>query len=103
LIVRLQKRAEAEIREAASWYRLRSEGLGKRFLSAIRVAFEQLETAATRYGRLETLPDDAPFRRILLEDFPYLIVFEVVGDDVFIYAVAHSSRRPNYWRRRKRS
>ena len=53
--------------------------------------------------KLETLAGDDRIRRFLLPGFPYLIVYESFDTEVFVYAVAHASRRPNYWRRRKQS
>jgi toxin ParE1/3/4 len=100
-MLRLHKLASEEIRKAAGWYEERSNGLGARFIAATAEAFEALEAHPTQYGQLETLSPELPIRRILLRGFPYLVVFELFGDDVFVYAVAHASRRPNYWRRRK--
>jgi toxin ParE1/3/4 len=102
LIVKLHRRAEAEIREAAQWYGRQSEGLDRRFLQAIREALEELENHPGRFAKLETLSADLPFRRVLIRDFPYVIVYEVLEAEVFVYAVMHASRRPNYWQRRLR-
>jgi len=72
LILKLHRRAEAEIREAATWYGARAEALDRRFLQAIREVFESLESDPQRFAKLETTPDEAPFRRALLEGFPYI-------------------------------
>ncbi len=103
MILKLHRRAEAEIREATAWYGSKAEGLDRKFLGAVHDALEELESYPQRFAKLETLAEDAPFRRTLLKGFPYLIVYEVFENEVFVYAVAHASRRPNYWRRRKRS
>lgn len=76
--------------------------LDRRFLGAVREAFENLEADAPRFAALETLPEGTSFRRVLIKGFPYLVVFELFEAEIFVYAVAHASRRPNYWRRRKR-
>jgi plasmid stabilization system protein ParE len=94
--------AYAEIREAANWYRQHGEHLHRDFLAAVRSALADVEVEPLRYGKLETLSPNTPFRRILVRRFPYLIVYRVFENDVFVYAIAHTSRRPNYWRRRKR-
>lgn len=101
-MLRLHQRAKEEIREAARWYEERSTGLGTRFVAAVRNVFENLETSPQQFAQLETVSADAPIRRVLVGDFPYLVVYELFGNEVFVYAVAHASRRPNYWRRRKR-
>jgi toxin ParE1/3/4 len=91
-----------EIRAAAAWYEDRGPGLGKRFLDAVREVLESLETNPAQFGHLETLSAEIGIRRALVPSFPYLIVFETFAEEVFVYAVAHAARRPNYWRRRKR-
>jgi plasmid stabilization system protein ParE len=94
--------AEAEIREAADWYEKRSAGLGRRFLAAVRDALEDLESDPRRFAKLETLEKGAATARILVKRFPYVAVFEVLDAEVYVYAVFRASRRPKYWRRRKR-
>jgi hypothetical protein len=36
----------------------------------------------------------------LVDRFPYQIVLELRRESVLVLAVAHTSRRPGYWRRR---
>ncbi|RLT05905.1 MAG: type II toxin-antitoxin system RelE/ParE family toxin, partial [Planctomycetota bacterium] len=35
--------------------------------------------------------------------FPYKIIFEMIQNEVVVLAVAHGSRRPNYWLKRRSS
>lgn len=100
--LKLHRLAEAEIREAVAWYVSQAEGLERRFLAAVRTGLERLENNPIQFANLETTPGRAQYRRLLLDDFPYVIVYEVFENEVFVYSVAHASRRPNYWRRRKR-
>jgi plasmid stabilization system protein ParE len=39
-------------------------------------------------------------RRILLNRFPYFIVFRERLHDIQIIAIAHAKRRPGYWTKR---
>jgi plasmid stabilization system protein ParE len=102
VILKVHRRAEAEIREAATWYENQRRDLGRQFLQAVRQAFELLERDPHQFAKLETTSQRDLFRRLFVAGFPYLIVYEIVETDVFVYAVAHASRRPNYWKRRKR-
>jgi toxin ParE1/3/4 len=43
----------------------------------------------------------AQHRACSLIDFPYQIIYRVVGDVMVVIAVAHTSRRPGYWKRRR--
>jgi hypothetical protein len=40
-------------------------------------------------------------RRILLDRFPYSVIYRASADEILIIAVAHLRRRPGYWRHRK--
>jgi toxin ParE1/3/4 len=40
-------------------------------------------------------------RRFLLQRFPYGIIYQVKSDEIRVIALAHQSRRPEYWRGRK--
>lgn len=102
-MLRIHERALDEIREATSWYEARSAGLGTRFVGAIRDTLESLESNPNRFATLETLSPEIPIRSAMVADFPYLVIFELFDKEVFVYAVSHASRRPNYWRRRRRT
>ena len=39
-------------------------------------------------------------RKCLLNKFAYQLIYSVEGDVIRVYAFAHLSRRPNYWRSR---
>ena len=87
--------AEAELEQAAEFYRLRQTDLDEEFLAEIAAAFD----------RIVQFPHSAPAvgrgaRRLVLSRFPYVIVYRVQGEQIRIYAVAHQKRRPGYWRKR---
>jgi plasmid stabilization system protein ParE len=39
-------------------------------------------------------------RRFPLDHFPFFLIYREQGDDLQIVALAHKSRKPNYWRPR---
>jgi len=39
-------------------------------------------------------------RRVVLNRFPYLVVFRETTSEIEVVAVAHGRRRPGYWRER---
>ena len=43
---------------------------------------------------------DEIFRRMLLNRFPYVLIYSLEPERIWIVAVAHQRRRPGYWRRR---
>jgi hypothetical protein len=62
---------------------------------------EEIEERPERFSRLETIKTKRDIRRGLLRRFPYSVVYEVLPDEVIILAVAHTSRRPRFWIKRR--
>jgi plasmid stabilization system protein ParE len=57
---------------------------------------------------IRRFPESAPQwkhrrdRRVaVLDRFPFTLPYQIVGDDIVILALAHTSRRPSYWARRR--
>jgi plasmid stabilization system protein ParE len=87
--------ASRELRAASQWYRARSERACQRFRQAVLNAVDRI--AANPHAHA-TLAD--PYRCARVCRFPYLLIFETrPNGTVFVVAVAHTSRRPGYWRR----
>ena len=64
-----------------------------------------IEALALAIWRIQESPDfwpphDFSTRRIVLRRFPYLDIYRIESDRIVIVAVAHTSRRPGYWRDR---
>jgi hypothetical protein len=89
--------AAREYRAARDWYRERSENVATNFRIAVDRAVARIVQDA------DALPSLAKnYRYVRVARFPYLLIFRSHDiESVMIYAVAHTSRRPGYWRRRK--
>ena len=98
--LRVLTEAEEEVFSAACWYDDQLPGLGGDFLDAYEAALKRIEDCPTQFARLETTPPDVDIRRCILRRFPYLIIFELLAHETVVLAVAHASRRPDYWRGR---
>jgi plasmid stabilization system protein ParE len=84
--------AEREVEEAARWYEARELGLGRAFVHEVLRAFDAIEAEP------ESLPFlRAPYRRKLLDRFPYAVIYKATTRRVYVRAVAHGRRRPGYW------
>lgn len=88
--------AEAEGREAWLRYRAIDPAIASRFLAA-------LDRAMSRLGEN---PDLWPSylhgtRRLLVQRFPFAIIYRVSSHFTLVVTIAHQRRRPDYWRRRK--
>ena len=87
--------AYEEMLESARFLNNKNSGLGADLISAVQEATHRL-TKFPRYGPIE----DANIRRCLVRGFPFTILYELIGDHIFIAAVMHQHRRPYYWKHR---
>ena len=97
LPVRNLKPASEEFSAAVGWYEKQRSGLGAEFFDAV-VHSVSLVKAQPEMG---TLSKDRRTRRVLVQRFPYEVVYQVLEDEIVIVAIAHSKRRPNYWKNRQ--
>jgi toxin ParE1/3/4 len=84
--------AENELVGAAAFYEGRRPFLGDDFLDSIdeTVAGIQIAPEMGNPGKLQT-------RSWKVKRFPFRIVYLVFPDRIWIVAIAHLSRRPDYW------
>ena len=96
--VELHPEARAEVRAAALWYEERRAGLGDRFVVRVNEALRRLEEAPAVYPVWPgTEVGPVPIHKAVLDQFPYLVAFELHTDRVVVLAVAHAKRQPLYW------
>lgn len=88
--------AEEEMLAAARYYEDCQGELGDHFLDEVmqtgrRIA-EHPEAWPLISGRI---------RRCLLNRFPFGLLFRIEQERIYVLAVMHLRREPNYWRKRK--
>jgi toxin ParE1/3/4 len=98
--LRIDPAAEEETQEAAQWYEDQRGGLGLEFLAAVDAVVQRIRDNPFAFALLETLPEEQNIRRFLLTRFPYAIIYEIASDEIRILAIAHTRRRPGYWKKR---
>jgi len=94
--IELHEAAAAEYDAVFDWYLQRSEDAAVRFGAEVDRALTQISEAPHRWAQ-------GPFttRRFLPRGFPYILIYrEGRSGKIEILAVAHTSRRPNYWKTR---
>lgn len=89
--------ATTELEEAIAYYEQEREGLGLDLLTEVRRTWAQIQ----RNPRIATRHKGTQFRRAVVRRFPYLVFYAELEDSIWIVAVAHAKRRPDYWRRRR--
>ena len=90
--------AELELWQAVAYYESKSVGLGLDLEQEVSRALADIQEDPARwpikgYGT----------RCRLLHRFPYAIHYLELQDTIWIVSVAHTSRRPGYWRNRLES
>jgi|ERR1700683_2539170 toxin ParE1/3/4 len=92
---RLHRLAWQEIEGADDWYSQRSADASFRFIAAISGAFDDISQAPRRWPKYLH-----GTRRLVLQRFPFPVVYLDDANVVNVVAVAHNKRRPGYWKDR---
>ena len=95
--VRVETKARGELQAAIAWYEEQAPGLGTALWEAVDEALRRLQTTPDGSTTVPNVPSELGVRRVFTQRFPYAIVFIPKDDAVKVIAIAHASRRPNYW------
>jgi plasmid stabilization system protein ParE len=98
-VVKLFPEAEAEVIANERWYARRSPSAAAAFIAEIDGALARIGESPEAWP-----PYRGGNRRYILHRFPYSLVYRIDDQDhvVYVVAVAHAKKRPEYWRRRKK-
>ena len=94
--VELISEAQVDLLGAVEYYEDQVEGLGLDFEKEIRNALRIIQQSPEMWPKRHR-----GVRRYRVERFPYVIHYKVMTDCIRVIAVAHTSRRPDYWKKRK--
>jgi plasmid stabilization system protein ParE len=87
--------AEEEFIESAIYYEDCESGLGLDFSREVYATIQNALDYPTLWPEIET-----PVRRCLVHRFPYGVIYSIEPDGIFILAVMHLRRDPDYWKYR---
>ena len=87
--------AVEEFVEAAACYEACDSGLGTDFSRQVFPTIQNISDYPTMWPEIE--PE---VRRCLVHRFPFGVLFSIEPDGVFILAVMHLHRDPDYWKHR---
>jgi toxin ParE1/3/4 len=87
--------ARREFHRAMDDYEDEKRGLGRRFQAEIERRDRQIER-----DQMAGFSSELNTRTVLAHRFPYKIVFGVFAGILWIVAVAHTRRHPDYWHAR---
>lgn len=92
---RFHPEAEQDFLASLEWYRERSLTTALDFERAIAKALEAISSAPRRWPSYFE-----QFRKYILHQFPFSIVYEELPSEIVVFAVAHARRKPGYWKDR---
>ena len=84
--------AIVELNEAVDYYESKKFGLGVRFREEINRLCEQVAIRPSHWHERKS-----GYRRANCSGFPYYIGFYFRQSIVYIAAISHESRQPDYW------
>lgn len=84
--------AEKELDEIESYYDDVSEELGNRFREEIKTTISRILKFPNGWSPISKVN-----RRCQLNDFPYGIIYRLESNAIFVLAVSHLRRKPDYW------
>ena len=89
--------ASEELAEAVQWTDARRPGWGGKLFDAVVHATDLIlthpEIGEARTGRHAS-------RQLRVLGFPYYVAYRIREHEIYIVAIAHTSRRPGYWKSR---
>src|SRR4051794_24704828 len=91
----LRPEAEADALESYRWYSEQRPGLGEEFLGEIDRALETIRANPEAPRKLYRA-----FRRVLTRRFPYAVFYGTQGDRIVVFAILHTARDPELWKKR---
>lgn len=87
--------AAAEFDEADDWYADVNPNVAANFRNAVYDALRRIGNQPLSFPVVE-----ATLRRCVLRNFPYVILFDDSGQRPRVLAIAHTRRKPGYWKDR---
>ena len=84
----IRKRAINQAKTAYEWYASIQPELGEKFINNLQACYHKLSTSPMFYSYIA-----APFRKIKLHHFDYILVFEVIENKVVVFALFHTKQK----------
>ncbi|CAN5163595.1 type II toxin-antitoxin system RelE/ParE family toxin [soil metagenome] len=81
-----------EINQADIYYESQSSGLGQKFLEALKESFKKLKENPQYFGFIN---EHKIIRDLKVDAFPFLIVYQIIANKVYIIRVFNTNRDPH--------
>ena len=88
----LNEFAAEELEDTVEFYEQQVDGLGSRFKDEIKKALRSIKQNPQAWP-----PETPDIKKFILYKFPYKILYSIEPDYIYVIAIAHMHRRPQYW------
>lgn len=95
MILSFHPEAEAEFNDAIDYYEDKERGLGYDFAVEVYATIQRITTFPKAWPVMEN-----DVRRSLVRRFPYGILYSEATEEIWVVAVMHLHRTPEYWKHR---
>lgn len=93
--VRLRDEAESDLADAAAWYEPQRVGLGHDFLDEVVSILDSIGAHPYSFPEVHR-----GIHRAIIRRFPFSVFYRVIGTEVLVLAIMHSTRDPARWQNR---
>jgi hypothetical protein len=89
----VKQEAHQDTLDAYNYYEEKLTGLGDRFLDALQQRYKELSVNPTFFSYID---EDSLkiLRDVKLEKFPFVVVYEIIKNQVLVYAVHNTYKHP---------
>jgi plasmid stabilization system protein ParE len=89
--------AKAELLSQLDWYDQRDSRVGDRLAALFEAAIVAIARNPVSFPLMETEGNPGDIRRVRFKGFPIYVMYQVLTDEVKVFAVQHASQLPGYW------
>ncbi len=93
----LHELAEEELWEAVDWYDSKKNRLGKEFARELQEIMQTIRKHPSRFPKVHK-----EIRKAVLKRFPFMVLYELIEDTVFVLSIFNTSRNPKNWKERSK-
>lgn len=87
--IEIKEQAVEDLKAAYDYYEEKKMNLGSTFLDKVDDCLRRIKN-----NPLQCQIKRAPYRETLVRNFPYLIIYEVINNQIIVYAVFNTWRNP---------
>ncbi len=93
--LKITPRAAFDVIDACAWYEIQQTGLSHLFLSDVDKAYKDILDHPEQYSYISTKRKNN-LRDVGLKKFPYIVVYDIVGEIITVYTVFNTYRKPRH-------